>query len=68
MTIRPAEVQDAAGIARVHVESWRSTYQGIFPESFLASLSVERRENYWREQLLRVNAPERCFVAADEAA
>lgn len=65
--IRPAVMQDAAGIASVHVESWRSSYQGIFPANFLASLSVERREAYWRQQLALTNSSEHIFVVEDEA-
>ena len=34
ISIRPAVAEDAAPIARVHVESWRSTYAGILPDLF----------------------------------
>ena len=47
MLIREAKVEDAKGIARVHVDSWRTTYKGIVPDSFLESLSYERREQIW---------------------
>ena len=47
MFIREAKVEDAKGIASVHVDSWRTTYQGIVPDSFLESLSYERREQIW---------------------
>ena len=49
--IRPAVVHDARAIAEVHVESWRSTYRGIFPDALLNGLSVEKRESSWRERL-----------------
>ena len=49
--IRPAVVQDARAIAEAHVESWRSTYRGIFPEALLNGLSVEKRESFWRGSL-----------------
>jgi hypothetical protein len=51
MLIRDALQTDAAGIARVHVNSWRSTYRGIVPDQFLDSLSLERREQYWHDLL-----------------
>ncbi|HEU4742608.1 MAG TPA: GNAT family N-acetyltransferase [Meiothermus sp.] len=51
VTIRPARPEDAPGVARVHVDSWRETYLGIVPEDFLASLSYERREQMWRSGL-----------------
>lgn len=45
--VRPAVLSDAAGIARVHVESWRTTYAGIIAEEVLQALSAERREPVW---------------------
>ena len=35
IVIRPAQTADAPGIARVHVEAWRSTYRGIVSDAFL---------------------------------
>jgi GNAT superfamily N-acetyltransferase len=49
--IRLAVVHDARAIAEVHVESWKSTYRGIFPETLLNGLSVEKRESFWRGSL-----------------
>ena len=48
MRIRRALPSDAPGIARVHVESWRSTYVGIVPDDYLASLDRNERERVWR--------------------
>ena len=48
MRIRRAIRSDAPGIARVHVESWRSTYVGIVPDEYLASLDRKERERVWR--------------------
>ncbi|MCZ2256871.1 GNAT family N-acetyltransferase [Sporosarcina sp. G11-34] len=45
--IRKAGLADVAGIANVHVDSWRSTYKGIVPDIFLDSLSYETREQIW---------------------
>jgi ribosomal protein S18 acetylase RimI-like enzyme len=47
MIARSAAVADAAAIARVHVDSWRSTYRGLMPDEVLAGLSYEERENNW---------------------
>jgi len=49
--VRAAVIHDARAIAEVHVESWKSTYRGIFPEALVKELSVERRESSWRESL-----------------
>lgn len=49
--IRPAEVQDAGGIAQVHVTAWQETYRGLMPDSVLDTLSVERRAEQWKNTL-----------------
>jgi GNAT superfamily N-acetyltransferase len=49
--IRPAVENDAEGIARVHVISWRETYRGIVPDEFLDRLSVQRRMTQWARSL-----------------
>ena len=41
--IRNASIEDAAGIAKVHVDSWRTTYQGIVSDKFLSDLNYESR-------------------------
>ncbi len=48
MIIRKAELKDISGIAKVHVDSWRTTYKGIVPDSFLDNLSYENREQIWK--------------------
>ena len=40
ISIRAAVAEDAAPIARVHVESWRSTYAGILPDEILLNVSL----------------------------
>jgi GNAT superfamily N-acetyltransferase len=49
--VRPANVNDAPAIARVHVESWQATYPGIVPQQILDNLSVERRLAGWSRLL-----------------
>lgn len=46
--IRPADVDDAAAIARVHVLSWRSTYKELLPAEFLESLTEGAYTDRWR--------------------
>lgn len=65
--IREAGASDAAAIARVHVESWRTTYRGIVPDDTLANLSVERRARFWTETLRKPGRAEFAYVAADAA-
>jgi ribosomal protein S18 acetylase RimI-like enzyme len=46
--VRLAVIDDADGIARVHVASWRTTYLGLLPDDFLSSLSEESYTDRWR--------------------
>lgn len=55
MQIRRATVEDASGIAKVHVDSWRTTYQGIIPDDFLNKLSYEQRTNLWIQNITQEN-------------
>ena len=64
--IRPARVEDASGLACVHVDTWRSTYPGIIADAFLANLSYERSEVRWIETLTNPGAL-RVFTAATGA-
>jgi GNAT superfamily N-acetyltransferase len=50
-TIRPASIEDAADIAHVQVQTWKTTYAGIVPDTFLESLSIDARTKSWEEQL-----------------
>jgi len=51
VSIRAATAADAIAIARVHVESWRTTYAGIVPEEYLAGLDETFRVKLWQEWL-----------------
>ena len=50
-SIRAGVTADADAIAHVHVESWRTTYTGILPDDYLASLDERLRAQLWREWL-----------------
>jgi GNAT superfamily N-acetyltransferase len=49
--IRKATSGDAAGIATVHVASWKETYRGMVPNEFLNNLSIQRRTAQWENSL-----------------
>ena len=53
LTIRPASPADAAGIARVHIATWRDAYAGILPDGFLVGLSEVRERARWSDLLAR---------------
>lgn len=62
--IRDAGPADAAAIARVHVDTWRTAYQGILPDEFLADLAYARSEANW-SQALTANRPDTSMVVAE---
>lgn len=62
MIVREAKVSDAAGIAFVHVESWKTTYQNILPKEFLTNLSYKSREQFWETSIPKGNV----FVAEND--
>jgi len=61
--IVPAGPGDAGGLARVHVRSWRETYQGMLPADRLDRLSVPWQARRWRERLTEARANDLVFVA-----
>lgn len=61
--LRPAVPADAAGMARVHVDSWRESYGGIVPEGYLNALSVPERTRRWQDMLESKQSPWEAFVA-----
>lgn len=50
-TVRSARVEDAAAIARIHVEAWRWAYEGLVDAGYLAGLDVESRTGNWQRAL-----------------
>jgi len=51
--IRRATPEDIPQIAKVHVESWKKSFQGIAPQDYLDDLSIEKREKPFRENFAR---------------
>lgn len=49
--IREATLDDSTEIARVQVDTWRTTYRGIVPQSFLDEMEYDVRAESWRNQL-----------------
>ena len=51
MIIRKAVLKDAKGIAKVHVDSWKTTYKNIVPDEYLDQLTYESRQNLWETNI-----------------
>jgi len=45
--IRPARLVDAEAIARIEVETWRTTYAGMLPDRVLVGMSERRQTASW---------------------
>ena len=67
MHIREAVLDDAPAITKVHIDSWRTTYSGIVPDDYLASLSYERQEQEWRDILYNLTGGQFALVVEDNA-
>lgn len=66
MTVREATLDDIPAIARVQVDTWRTTYRGIVPDSFLDGLTYESRERQWTAAL-GAGSRTRLVVGEDDA-
>ena len=64
MIIRKANFKDAQAIAKVHVDTWRTTYEGIIPTEFLNKLDYSERKNRWENNIMR--AENVVFVVENE--
>jgi ribosomal protein S18 acetylase RimI-like enzyme len=65
IAIRAAQPDDAAGIARLDVETWQAAYAGILATPYLAGLSAERRAQGWRNMIGREPGNVRIAVDGD---
>jgi L-amino acid N-acyltransferase YncA len=63
--IRPAQIDDVPAIARVQVDTWRTTYTGIVPAEHLVRLDYAHSVEKWR-QVFVSQSQTRLFVAEDE--
>lgn len=63
--VRPATTEDAVAIARVHVDSWRTTYHGLISEEYLRNLSYEGQTARWTRTLKQQNPLDAVYVALD---
>lgn len=56
-------MDDAKGIAQVHVNTWQSAYSGMMPDVYLQSLSVDQRAQNWLKILESTAVGNRTLVA-----
>jgi GNAT superfamily N-acetyltransferase len=63
MIIREAHSADAPAIGQVQVDSWRTTYAGIVPADYLASLSYEQQGQVWEHHISTLSSAAAMYVA-----
>jgi ribosomal protein S18 acetylase RimI-like enzyme len=66
LRIREARVEDARTVAEIHVRAWQHAYRGQLPEEYLDGLSVEEREQMWRDGVSQAGSEWRCWLAERE--
>lgn len=64
VSIREATPQDALGIGRVRVITWKAQYAGIVPAEYLDALSPQEDAHRWQEALAHP-APGRFVLVAE---
>jgi len=62
--IRAARPEDAPAIAAVHLASARDAYRGILPDDWLAALSLDAHETFWRWRVESLSQDGAIWVAA----
>jgi len=53
MQIVNATPEDARAVARIHVTTWQEAYKDILSIDYLTGLSIDKRESYWSEVILK---------------
>ena len=51
LVIRDARTEDAAALAHIQVDSYRTAYAGILPADYLANFTYEEQAQDWRDLL-----------------
>ncbi|MGE7883992.1 N-acetyltransferase family protein [Bacillus sp. NPDC094077] len=61
--IRRAIKDDISCIAKVHADSWKTTYKGIFANEILENVTFEQRKKQWENIFQKEENPQYRFVA-----
>ena len=61
--IVPAGPGDAADLARVHVKSWRETYPGLLPQTYLSAMRPQVHARRFYRALMRAKVGEVTLIA-----
>jgi GNAT superfamily N-acetyltransferase len=64
--VREAGAGDAAAVARVHVESWKTAYRGLLPDEVVSRFTYEEQATKWATLLGDPKPGEFTLVAVQE--
>lgn len=64
IVLEPALAADANPIAALHADSWRRTYRGVLPDSFLDEEVAADRAALWRSRFADLAAERRLILKA----
>ena len=64
IAVRRATAGDAPAIARVRIDSWRSTYRGLIPDAYLDAMQVEASTALW-DRVLTAGPNTTCVFVAE---
>jgi GNAT superfamily N-acetyltransferase len=66
VSVRPARPEDAAEIARIQVDTWRTAYADILPGPVLAELSSAEATTVWEAAIATPPTPRHRVLVAQE--
>ena len=64
--VRPAKIDDVAAVAKLHVDTWRTTYSGLIAPDFLSSLTYEEKEAQWMQGMKASSSRTQRLVATHD--
>ena len=65
--LRNAKPSDARAIARIHVETWRTTYPGMLPDRALIDMNIDGKARSWRSMLEHPESAGAVLVAEEKS-
>lgn len=65
IAVRLARPEDAAGVARVYIDSWHDAYAGVLPAQLLCAMTPDGQAARWRATI-RARGQEKVLVAEHE--
>lgn len=68
ITLRDARLSDYASIARLHAQSWRQNYRGIYSDPFLDNEVEHERLDVWQKRLSAPGSNQQVIVATQDEA